>query len=179
MKICEALLPCICCKVKSWTTLQRSVILLDQNSASVSNVWWKYTPLLDMISFSSFYFETWLAYFPFMSLHVLIIFLKYFQDLHCVPLFFFYTLGPSCVPFFFNLFAQPCCLFLKICQRDRILERGVFMLVVMENIFQCVPSVGIAIYFWCVGEFRSWENETSLNRVTKFDQTQHKVRNIC
>ena len=54
---CEAHLPCICCKVKSWTSPERSVILLDQNSASVWNFfWWNYTPLLDMISFSRFLF---------------------------------------------------------------------------------------------------------------------------
>ena len=58
-------LTCICCKVKSWTTPERSVILLDQNSASVWNFWWKYTPQFDRISFSSFCFETWLAFFPY------------------------------------------------------------------------------------------------------------------
>ena len=100
---CEAHLPCICCKVKFCTSSERSVILLDQNSASVWNFWWNYTPLFDMISYSSFCFETWLSYSS-MSLHVLIIFFEYFWDLHCVPIFF-YTLGPSCVPFFFNLFA--------------------------------------------------------------------------
>ena len=68
----EAHLPCICCKVKFRTSPERSIILLDQNSASVWNFWWNYTPLFDMISFSRFCFETWLSY-PSMSLHVLII----------------------------------------------------------------------------------------------------------
>ena len=34
----EAHLPCICCEVKSRTSLERSVILLDQNYASVWNL---------------------------------------------------------------------------------------------------------------------------------------------
>ena len=158
MKVCEAHLPCICCKVKSQTASKRSVVLLNQNSASVWNFWWNYTPLLDMISFSRFYFETWLAHFLLMSLHLLIIFFIFiffqcFWDLHCVPTSFFYTLGPSCVPFFFSLFAQPCYLFLEICQRDHILKHGVFILVVMKNMFQHIPSVGIAIYLWHVCEF--------------------------
>jgi hypothetical protein len=92
-KYFEAHLPCICCKVKSQTTLERSVILLDQNSASVWNFWWNYTPLFDMISFSSFCFETWLSY-SFMSLHVLIIFLNTFGTFMCPILFqhFFFSI---------------------------------------------------------------------------------------
>jgi hypothetical protein len=45
---------------------------------------------LDMISFSSFYFETWLAYFLFMSVHVLI--------------FFSMLLGPSLCPYLLFLY---------------------------------------------------------------------------
>ena len=129
---------------------QLSVILLDQNSASVWNFWWKYTPLFDMISFSSFCFETWLSY-SFMSLHVLIIYIyfEYFWDLHCVPIFF-YTLGPSCVPSF-STFLHSLAVSFKYA-RDNILEHGVFMLVVMENMFQCISSVGIVVYLWRVCE---------------------------
>jgi hypothetical protein len=111
----EAHLPCICCKVKSRTSPERSVIPLDQNSASVWNFWWTYTPLFDMIFFSSFCFETWLSYSS-ISLHVLIIF-NTFGDLHVSPLFF-YTLGPSCVPFF-NTF----CIALPSLSRNK-LERS-------------------------------------------------------
>ena len=63
MKNYDAHLPCICCKVKFRTSLEGSIIHLNQNSASVWNFWWNYTPLFGMISNSSFYFETWLSYF--------------------------------------------------------------------------------------------------------------------
>ena len=137
MKICEAHLPCICCKVKSQTAPERSVILLDQNSTSVWNFWWNYTPLLDMISFSSFCFETWLAFS---------------HEPSCVHHFFLFFWDLHVSLFFFNLFAQPCCLFLKTCQRDLVLEHEVFILVVMENMFQCISSVGIVVYLWHVRE---------------------------
>ena len=103
MKVCEAHLPCICCKVKSRTAPERSVILLDQNSASVWNFWWNYTHLLDIISFSSFYFETWLAYFLFMSLHVRIIFLMLLGPSLCPYLFFLYF-GTFMCPILFQSF---------------------------------------------------------------------------
>ena len=85
----KAHLPCICCKVKSQTAPERSVITLDQNSASVWNFWWKYTPLFGMISFSSFSFETWLAFShePSCVHHHFFYSFGYFWDLHCFPIF--------------------------------------------------------------------------------------------
>ena len=167
MKICEALLPCICCKVKSWTTPERSVIPLDQNSASVWNFWWNYTPLLHMISFSSFCFEIWLAFSHEPSCAH-----------HHFFLFFWILLEPSLCPYFFNLFAQPGCLFLKLCQRDHIAWSfyvgGDGKHILAQS--QCRNN-----YLFC-GVYVSFDLGSMKHlstRVTKLDQTQHKVRGIC
>jgi len=87
---CETHLPCICCKVKSQTSPERSVLLLDQKCASVWNVWWNYTPLFDMIS--SFYFETWLAFSHEPSCAHYYYFL-FFWDLHVSHFFLFFCIA--------------------------------------------------------------------------------------
>ena len=66
----------------------------------------------------------------------------------CSSTFFSILLGPSCVPIFFSIlwdlhvsyFFQSFCIALlplskNMLERDHILEHGVFMLVVMENMF--------------------------------------------
>jgi hypothetical protein len=86
---CEVHLPCICCKVKSKTSPEGSVILLDQNSASVWNFWWNYTPLFDMISFSTFLFGDMASIYIFLwAFMCSSFFLQCFWDLH-VSLYFF------------------------------------------------------------------------------------------
>ena len=149
MKKVVAHLPCLCCKVKCWTSPERSVIPLDQNSASVWNFWWNYTPLFDMISSSSFCFETWLSYSS-MSLHVLIIFLNFFGTF--IVSLFFSILWVLHVSHSF-LLAQPFCFFLRY-----MLERSYFR--AWSNYFggdgkhvlacsQCRNSS----LLWCVREF--------------------------
>jgi uncharacterized membrane protein len=124
-KHCETHLPCICCQVKSWATPEGSVILLDQNSASVWNIFGGiYTPLLDRISFSSFWIWDMAIFILFKSHHVLIIYIYiyiYILETFIVSLFLslFYTLGPSSVPLFFILFSYPCWLFF-----EKMLERS-------------------------------------------------------
>jgi len=95
---CEAHLPCICCRVKSWTSLEESVILLDQNNASVWNFWWNCTPPFHMISLA-FYLEIWLAYIFFYEPTCAHHFFLYFGAFMC-PYFFW---RPSCVSSFFSM----------------------------------------------------------------------------
>ena len=129
---------------------RRKVSYSQIKTVQVCGSWLKYTLWFGLISS---FFKTWLAYFFLMSLPVLIHFFQCFWNLH-VSLFFLYFGTIMCPILFFSiLFAQPCCLFLKICQRDHILEHGVFILLVMKNMFQRIPSVGIAYYLWCVREF--------------------------
>jgi hypothetical protein len=81
---CEAHLPCICCQVKSQTAPEGSVILVDQNSASVWNIFGgNYTPLLDRISFSSFWIWD------------MAIFFFFFSWAFMCSTFFYILLGPS------------------------------------------------------------------------------------
>ena len=159
MKVCEAHLPCIYCRVKSRTAPERSVILLDQNSASVWNFWWNYTPLLDMISFSSFLFWDMASFFTwaFMCSSFFSSF-GYFWDLHCVLFSILRDLHVS-RSFWIALLSLS----------RNMLERSYFR--AWSNYFggdgkhvlacsQCRNSS----LLWCVREFWSWEHETSLNR---------------
>jgi hypothetical protein len=70
-----------------------------------------YTPRLDMISFSSFYFETWLAYFLFNPSCACHLHFFYFF------LFFWIPLEPSLCPYFFLYFGTFMCsiLFQSFC----------------------------------------------------------------
>jgi hypothetical protein len=79
----EAHLPCICCKVKFWTSPERNVILLDQNCASVWNFGGNIL-LCFLIWSLAFYFETWLA-FSLCAHH----FFNAFRTFMC-PYFFLY-----------------------------------------------------------------------------------------
>jgi hypothetical protein len=88
---CEAHLPCICCQVKSQTAPEGSVILVDQNSASVWNIFGgNYTPLLDRISFSSFWIWDMAIFFSFHEPSCAQHFFTYSWDLHCVPFFLYF-----------------------------------------------------------------------------------------
>jgi len=136
---CEAHLPCICCKVKSWTSLEGRVILLYQNSASVWNFLWNCTPPFDMISLA-FYLEIWLAYI-------------FFYEPSCAH-HFFYTLGPSCVPTFFR----------PSCVSSFFLYFGAFMCPYFFWRPSCVSSffsvlcIALSVSFTMIGDHisRTW-----------------------
>ena len=82
----EAHLPCICCKVKFWTSPEGSVILLDQSYASV----WNLVEIYSLVWFDLYLFWDMASLYFFMSLHVLIHFFQCFWDLHVSHFFQFF-----------------------------------------------------------------------------------------
>jgi len=102
-EILVAHLPCICCKSQILDPLERSVILLNQNCASLW-IWWNYTPLFDMTCFSSFLFWDMASIvFIFLWAFMCSLFFQYFGTFMC-PIFS--RLWDLHVPLFFQYFCM-------------------------------------------------------------------------
>ena len=128
------------CVVKSNPRPHRREASYSQiKTVQVCGIWWKYTPLFETISSSSFYLETELALF------------SSNYELSCAHHFFQCFGTFMCPILFFHTFAQPFDLLYQKYAREIIFQSMEY--VCDGSMFQRIPRVGIASYLWHVREF--------------------------